>query len=158
MKKNIVIAGASAGIGGALAGEYVKQGHQVFGCGRRSKINLNGMRYQSVDLSDSDKVGSWVDNILAEVPHIELCLNCTGSLSSGKMLWEFDAKETQSMIDANVIVLINVLRHLGLALYILAPRYATMPINQVIFWSPSGLFEIMLGIWLLSKGLKIQQT
>ena len=43
-------------------------------------------------------------------------------------------------------------------IFILAPRYATMPINQIIFWSPSGLFEIVIGIWLLSKGLKIQQT
>ncbi len=43
-------------------------------------------------------------------------------------------------------------------MFLLAPRYATMPINQVIFWSPSGLFEILIGIWLLSKGLKIQQT
>ncbi len=43
-------------------------------------------------------------------------------------------------------------------MFILAPKYATMPINQVIFWAPSGLFEIMIGIWLLSKGVKVQQT
>ncbi|MBW2219780.1 MAG: DUF4386 domain-containing protein [Deltaproteobacteria bacterium] len=43
-------------------------------------------------------------------------------------------------------------------MFILAPKYATMPINQVIFWAPSGLFEIIIGLWLLSKGLKIQQT
>ena len=42
-------------------------------------------------------------------------------------------------------------------MFILAPHYATMPINQVIFWAPSGLFEIIIGIWLLSKGLKLQQ-
>jgi hypothetical protein len=42
-------------------------------------------------------------------------------------------------------------------MYILAPKYATMPINQIVFWVPSGLFEIMIGIWLLSKGLKVQQ-
>jgi hypothetical protein len=43
-------------------------------------------------------------------------------------------------------------------MFILVPKYATMPINQVIFWTPSGLFEIIIGIWLLSKGLKVQQT
>ena len=42
-------------------------------------------------------------------------------------------------------------------MFILAPKYATMPINQIIFWAPSGLFEIIIGIWLLSKGLKVQQ-
>lgn len=42
-------------------------------------------------------------------------------------------------------------------LHILTPEYATIPIYQIIFWSPSGLFEIIIGIWLLSKGLKVQQ-
>jgi len=37
-------------------------------------------------------------------------------------------------------------------MYIIAPKYAAMPINQVIFWAPSGLFEIIIGVWLLSKG------
>jgi len=39
-------------------------------------------------------------------------------------------------------------------MFILAPEYATMPINQIIFWAPSGLFEIIIGIWLLVKGIK----
>jgi len=39
-------------------------------------------------------------------------------------------------------------------MYILAPQYAAMPINQIIFWVPSGLFEIIIGIWLLVKGIK----
>jgi hypothetical protein len=42
-------------------------------------------------------------------------------------------------------------------MYIIAPKYATMLINQIIFYAPSGLFEIIIGIWLLSKGIKVQQ-
>lgn len=42
-------------------------------------------------------------------------------------------------------------------MYILAPKYAAMPVVQTVFWVPSGLFEILIGIWLLFKGLKIQQ-
>ncbi len=42
-------------------------------------------------------------------------------------------------------------------MFILTPKYAMMPINQVIFWSPSGLFEIIIGFWLLFKGGKVQQ-
>lgn len=41
-------------------------------------------------------------------------------------------------------------------MYILVPKYAAMPINQIIFWFPSGIFEIIIGTWLLSKGLKFQ--
>jgi hypothetical protein len=32
-----------------------------------------------------------------------------------------------------------------------------MPVNQIIFWAPSGLFEIVIGIWLLAKGVNVQQ-
>lgn len=39
-------------------------------------------------------------------------------------------------------------------MYILAPDYAKMPINQIIFWAPSGIFEIIIGLWLLVKGIK----
>ncbi len=42
-------------------------------------------------------------------------------------------------------------------MYILAPKYAAMPINQIIFYAPSGLFEIIIGIWLLSKGIKLPE-
>jgi len=42
-------------------------------------------------------------------------------------------------------------------LFILAPAYAEMPINQIIFWAPSGLFEIVIGLWLLIKGINTQQ-
>jgi hypothetical protein len=41
-------------------------------------------------------------------------------------------------------------------MYILAPEYAKMMINQIIFYAPSGLFEIMIGVWLLFKGIKLQ--
>ena len=43
------------------------------------------------------------------------------------------------------------------SMYIIAPEYAIMPINQIIFWAPSGIFEIVIGIWLLVKGVNIQQ-
>ncbi|MGB5289468.1 MAG: DUF4386 domain-containing protein, partial [Ignavibacteriaceae bacterium] len=33
------------------------------------------------------------------------------------------------------------------SMYIIAPEYAIMPINQIIFWAPSGIFEIVIGIW-----------
>ena len=38
-------------------------------------------------------------------------------------------------------------------MYILAPTWAIIPINQIIFWVPSGVFEIIIGFWLLIKGI-----
>ena len=39
-------------------------------------------------------------------------------------------------------------------MFIIAPEYAVIPINQVIFWVPSGRVELIMGIWLLTKGLR----
>ena len=38
-------------------------------------------------------------------------------------------------------------------MFIVAPQYAIKPINQLIFWTPSGFFEIVAGLWLLIKGI-----
>jgi hypothetical protein len=43
------------------------------------------------------------------------------------------------------------------SMYIIAPEYAMMPINQIIFWAPSGIFEVVIGIWLLFKGARIPE-
>ena len=42
-------------------------------------------------------------------------------------------------------------------MYIIAPEYAAMLINQIIFYAPSGVFEIIIGSWLLLKGMKPTQ-
>lgn len=112
MTKSIIITGASSGLGRSLAREYVGQGHQVFGCGRRSEVNLQGMVYRSVDLADPGMLDSWVEGILIETAQIDLCVNCAGSLVSGKSLWDFDVKEAQSMLDTNVVGLLNLLRQI----------------------------------------------
>jgi hypothetical protein len=43
-------------------------------------------------------------------------------------------------------------------IHILAPQYATMQITEIIFYTPSCIFEIIIGIWLLSKGVKLPET
>ncbi len=43
-------------------------------------------------------------------------------------------------------------------LCILAPTYAAMPEGQLICYAPSALFEIVIGVWLLSRGPKAQQV
>ncbi|WP_406661635.1 DUF4386 domain-containing protein [Methanolobus sp. ZRKC3] len=54
-------------------------------------------------------------------------------------------------------VLSFVLIFIHALMYILAPKYAMMLITQTIFYVPSGLFELIIGMWLLFKGIKVQQ-
>ncbi len=41
-------------------------------------------------------------------------------------------------------------------LTILSPHYSSIMIIQVICWAPSCLFELIIGIWFLAKGLNIR--
>lgn len=111
MKHNILITGASSGLGKALSIEYAKSGHKVFGCGRRKDIYLEGADYQTVDLSKSNQVESWISNLLEKITYIDLCVNCAGSLHPRKKLWEFDIEESRTMIEMNVISVINLVNH-----------------------------------------------
>lgn len=40
---------------------------------------------------------------------------------------------------------------------ILSPNYAAIMIIQIICWAPSVLFELIIGLWLLFKGVNVQQ-
>ncbi|MFC1481321.1 DUF4386 domain-containing protein [Candidatus Neomarinimicrobiota bacterium] len=42
-------------------------------------------------------------------------------------------------------------------IFMLAPKYAAMPIIQSIFYGPSGLFELIIGTWILIKGIDVEQ-
>ena len=41
---------------------------------------------------------------------------------------------------------------------ILSPNYASILIIQVICWAPSCIFELIIGMWLLVKGVKRERT
>jgi hypothetical protein len=41
---------------------------------------------------------------------------------------------------------------------ILSPNYASIMIIQIICWAPSCCFELIIGLWLLFKGINLQQT
>ena len=43
-------------------------------------------------------------------------------------------------------------------MYLLAPDYAAMPIIQSICYGPSGLFELVIGTWILIKGINVQEV
>jgi len=43
-------------------------------------------------------------------------------------------------------------------LFIFSPNYATILIIQIIGWGPSILFEIIIGLWLLIKGVNVKEV
>jgi len=41
---------------------------------------------------------------------------------------------------------------------VIVPEFASIQICQLIFWTPSGLFELLIGGWFLSKGLNMSSA
>ena len=39
---------------------------------------------------------------------------------------------------------------------VLSPEYANILLLQIISWGPSILFELIIGFWLLIKGINVQ--
>ena len=42
-------------------------------------------------------------------------------------------------------------------MYMITPKYAMLMINQIVFYTPSGLFELIIGTWLLTKGIRLKE-
>ena len=81
---NIVITGASRGIGFETAQLFAKQNHQVF-CLTRHTTSLEDLKHQHIhviatDLSSTDSIHQAVSQILAKVSHIDIVIHNAGSL------------------------------------------------------------------------------
>jgi short-subunit dehydrogenase len=112
MSTNILITGATGGIGGALARAYAKPGVSLFLQGRDLQ-KLSALQHQcvakgahvetaSLDVCDIDRLRQWVSEVDARAP-LELVVPCagininTGPDQAGEQWLEMDA-----LIDINI--------------------------------------------------------
>ncbi len=99
MNRNIIITGASSGIGKGLKEYYEKCGDRVF------DISLSNGQYKC-DVKNFDEMKKVFDEIAKEAPKIDMLINCAGYGVSG--LIELLPHETvQNIFDVNVIGTIN---------------------------------------------------
>lgn len=73
----IIITGASAGIGFALAEFFAKKGHQVFGLSRKP-ANSDLFKTILTDITDNQQVQAAVSKILETEKHIDVLINNAG--------------------------------------------------------------------------------
>ena len=119
MSKRIVITGVTKGLGLAMTEEFIRRGHQVFGCGRsESAIDQLSTRFSSphefeaVDVTDNDAVGEWAESILATGVPPDIVLNNAALVNRSAPLWEVPEAEFSDVIDVNIKGVTNVIRHL----------------------------------------------
>ncbi len=98
---NILITGATSGIGKQLALDYKDQGHQVWALGRNEKalqdLQARGMQTGQLDLTNSDQSLEWFKSL----SHIDLAILNAGNCEYID-LPNFDSGSVQRVMRANV--------------------------------------------------------
>lgn len=114
MKKNILITGASSGIGKALAEISVRRGHNVFMTGRNEDelIKIHGGRsnsfYFKCDVRNSDEVRIMCEVAKEEMGTIDVLINNAGVGIFDDVIGS-NLEDWHTMIDVNIKGALNVL-------------------------------------------------
>jgi NAD(P)-dependent dehydrogenase (short-subunit alcohol dehydrogenase family) len=121
----VVITGVTKGLGRAMAFEFSKRGHLVYGCGRSAaeireltRVIGGGKRnFQVVDVASDEEVKRWARMVLEEGSGApQLLLNNAAVINKNAKLWEVSAGEFSSVLDVNLKGVVNVIRHFAPAM------------------------------------------
>jgi NAD(P)-dependent dehydrogenase (short-subunit alcohol dehydrogenase family) len=115
--KTILITGVTRGLGRAMAGEFIRLGHIVVGCGR-SKSEIKQLReqfpaphdFEIVDVAVDEQVAPWAKRVLASHGAPDLLLNNAALINRNAPLWEIGADEFSQVIDVNIKGVANIIR------------------------------------------------
>lgn len=98
---NVLITGATSGIGRQLALDYQSHGFQVWGVGRNTKaleeLQAQGLHTGQLDLTNREESLEW----FATLPHLDLAILNAGNCEYID-LPEFDSSSVQRVMRANV--------------------------------------------------------
>jgi NAD(P)-dependent dehydrogenase (short-subunit alcohol dehydrogenase family) len=114
----IVITGVTRGLGRALAEEFIRGGHTVYGCGRSGDAIFDLRMshpaphdFSVVDVAIDSKVAIWAAKVLEHDSAPDLLINNAAVMNRLAPLWEQDDREFTRLVDANVRGVANVIRH-----------------------------------------------
>lgn len=124
MEKTILVTGATAGFGKAIATRFAKEGYTVCITGRRSerlaelKAELEKQYNAKVitlcfDIRDRKQVENALNDFKQQVPYIDILVNNAGLASGLSTIDEGDIDDWEKMIDTNVKGLLYVTRQIA---------------------------------------------
>ena len=114
--KNILITGASGGIGNALVKKFVSLGGNVLGTGTKSeKLDLIKKKYPSIkvkrfDMSEHSRIEDFIDNVSLELGGLDILVNNAGTNLDNLSLRMKD-EEWKKVIDINLTATFLLSRH-----------------------------------------------
>ncbi|MEM6823201.1 MAG: SDR family oxidoreductase [Verrucomicrobiota bacterium] len=107
-RSSIVITGCTRGLGRALVDEFIKQGHQVIGCGRSTQEIqslqklYSSHHFESVDISNHDEVENWAKEVFRKCPSPDFLINNAAVINENSVLWKISSSEFDRLIDINL--------------------------------------------------------
>lgn len=100
---NLLITGASSGLGLALAETFLEQGAEVYSCSRREMpIASERLHHAQLDLADASAIPVVLDRLLAGVPKLDLVLLNAGILGEIRDLSETPLEDIERILSINV--------------------------------------------------------
>jgi NAD(P)-dependent dehydrogenase (short-subunit alcohol dehydrogenase family) len=108
LRKSIMIAGASSGIGAALTRALAKDGHNLFVCARRADRLANVLNeypcafYAPCDVGQETEVRKFFQQIKERTNHIDVLIHCAGILKPIGLFFEVDSEEWLASLRVNL--------------------------------------------------------
>ena len=116
--KKVVITGVTRGLGRAMAEEFIRLGHTVFGCGRSEQAieELSDRfgsphRFCALDVASDSAVDAWAADTVGSIGAPDLLINNAALINRNAALWKVPSEEFDRVIDVNIKGVVNVIRH-----------------------------------------------
>ncbi len=113
----VLVAGASSGIGAAVAKDLAASGHKVMACSRsperlRAAFGEDStVQYAPCDMADEDSVRQFVDFVSSRTGRVDALINCAGSFGAIGPIDRVDSREWLRTIEDNLFATFLSIKH-----------------------------------------------
>ena len=112
--KNIIVTGASGGIGNSIVERLNQNGANILATGTRIekleelKEKFNNIKILKFDISQHDKIEEFIENATKELGgSLDCIINNAGITGSTSSLWDYDVVEWNKIIEINLMGTFN---------------------------------------------------
>ena len=111
--KNIIITGATSGIGRALAIKLLQNGANIAICGKSKekmtsliselKQPKNNIFYDTFDITESKSISTFIEESIKNLGEIDILVNCAGVNSARSLVSQIDIADLEWMLKVNLL-------------------------------------------------------